>query len=238
MDDYIAKFDNSIWKEASDLSCKHMSSLSMAENNNYRYNNNNIFNHPNFDTLCNYTDRGLELNILKGMFIDKKNCLNKKPEYNNGPWEKQFGIYNPLTETYGCDMKVEFDSISKAKMNNTPPCIPNVLIDNGKNKKLTTLFNNEYNNDITKLKEKSLSMIDRYNNHNPVIGDEFVRPPTNGRTNPEPVNDPSYKPTNLYLIPPIRNPTGTSDCSTLYNYDRYNSYKKNDLYFEPCAMPN
>jgi hypothetical protein len=237
MENYISKFDTSTWKEASDLSCKHMTSLSINENNKYRDYNDKRFCHPAWDRLNGYTDRNLELHMLKGMFIDKKHCLNKKSEFNNGKWEKQFGIYNPDTGSFGCDMKVEFDNNSKAKMNDTKPCIEKVLNDNGANKDLTTYFTNDYNNDIKKFKEKSLSIRDRYNNHNPVIGDEYALPPTTGRINPEPINDPTYKPSNTYLLPPIRNPKGTSDCSTLYNYDRYNDYKPHNLYFEPCSLP-
>lgn len=149
MENYISKFDTSIWKEAADLSCKHMSSLAMNENNKYRINNYNTFNHPNCDKFNDFSDRVLEHHMLKGIFIDKKNCLNKKPEFNNGHWEKQFGIYNPDTGSFGCEMKIEFDNNSKAKMNDKKPCIEKILNNNDNNKVLTTYFNNEYNNDIT-----------------------------------------------------------------------------------------
>lgn len=34
-----------------------------------------------------------EFEILQGLSITNKNCYWKKPEYNAGPWEKQFTPY-------------------------------------------------------------------------------------------------------------------------------------------------
>ena len=175
----------------------------------------------------------------KGMFIDKKSCINKKPKYNDGEWEMQFGIYNPLTGTFGCSMNENFDENSKSKLQNNNPCIPKVIYDDcNNNKKLTTKFNEQHIDVKDKLlKNNSTKISDRYNNHNPVIGDEFARPPSINRDSPEPINDPDYKPYNYYIIPPVRYPQQTSDCSTLYNNDRYKN-NNDKLYFEPCSMPS
>ena len=238
--DNINKFDTSCWEMASKLSCEHMKNLAINDlNYNARIFNNNTCD-PSWNRNIEDRDRNLEYSILSGFSINKKSCINKKQDYNNGCWDKQFGIYNPITGEIGCSINEVFDENSKKKMNDTKNCIEkiNFINDNdNNNKKLTTGFNEDFYS-VLKNKNKSEGIIDRYNNHNPVIGDEFSQPPTLNRNNPKLENDPNYKKLNNFIYPPIRNPSKSSDCSTLYNYDRYSTVDNdNMIYFEPCSIP-
>lgn len=237
MQSYITPFDTSTWKEASELSCKHMRELAIKELNENKYYDNKTLYHPAWERFHQFSDRNLELKIQKGSFINKKSCINKRPDYNKGKWENSFAVYNPNTECYGCDMHINFIENTKSKMQNNMPCsYEEVLVNNGINKNLTTNFNQEYFETWDKIKKNSDNIIDRYNNHNPVIGDEFTRPATLRRHLPQPIEDPNYKPYNKYIHQPIRNPSGVSDCSTLYNFNRYDDNQNNmEIYLEPCS---
>lgn len=239
MDQYIDKFDKSTWNEASDLSCSHMKRLAIQELRENNYYTNKILCHPAWNRFHEFSDRDLELNIHKGLWVDKKSCMYKKPLFKDGDWENKFAVYNPFTETTGCDIKIRFDENTKSKMSDNKPCYPtDILANNGNNKQLTTDFNQEYYQSFEKLKEKSDNIVDRYNNHNPVVGDEFTRPATLHRNLPQPITDPNYEPYYNYIPTPIRNPKGSSDCSTLYNYDRYNDNKNNKkIFLEHCSNP-
>jgi hypothetical protein len=240
--DHIDKFDTSCWEMASKLSCDHMKSLAIDELNY----NKHIFDTNTCDPAWNRNieerDRNLEYNILSGFSINKKSCMYKKPDFNNGCWDKQFGIYNPLTGTVGCSMNEIFDENSKKKSKDIKPCIEDIKLNNS-DKKLTTHFNHEFYsvepNNINRSKNANgiTGTEDRYNNHNPYFNDEYAQPSTLNRSNPCLIKDPNYKP-RKHIYPPIRTPSQYSDCSTLYNYDRYNDNKNNKLYFEPCSFPN
>lgn len=233
MNNYIDKFDTSCWENASKLSCEHMKKLAINEFNL----NNNFFNtntcHPSWNRFVEDTDRELEYNMLTGFSITKKSCVNKRPEYNSGCWDKQFGVYNPSTGLIGCSINQKFDENSKAKMNDIKQCIEPIKLNDDKGA-LTTLFNENFYT-IEQNKNKTDGIIDRYNNHNPVIGDEFSQPPSLYYNNPKLINDPTYKPIKNFIQQPIREPGLQSDCSTLYNYDRYNNQNMK-LYFEPCKL--
>lgn len=158
-DNKIAPFNSSLWEEASDLSCKHMKQLAINELNKYRsFDTQKLYN-PSCGKINN---RDLELNILKGTFIDKKSCINKRPEYNKGNWEQNFAVYNPITGFYGCDMNASFIENTKSKMLDNIPCsYEKVLVNNGDNKKLTTLFNIDYYDSWDKMKENSINITNR-----------------------------------------------------------------------------
>ena len=121
-------------------------------------------------------------------------------------------------------------------MNDIKPCIEKINFIDDTNKKLTTLFNDDY---FSVLNNKNISegIADRYNNHNPIIGDEFSQPATLNRTHPKLQKDPNYKPINKFIYPHVRTPSKQSDCSTLFNYDRYNNKNNDELFFEPCSVP-
>jgi hypothetical protein len=233
--EYINKFDTSCWEMASKLSCDHMKELAINELNYNKHIFDNNTCDPAWNRKVEDRDRNLEYNILSGFSITKKSCVYKKPDFNNGCWDKQFGIYNPLTGSFGCSMNEVFDENSKKKSNNTKPCIEQVVLSND-NKNLTTYFKDEFYS-VEQNSAKSIGIDDRYNNHNPVFHDEYAQPPTLNHYNPPLVKDPNYKPRHKHVYPPIRTPSQYSDCSTLYNYDRYNDTKNNKLYFEPCSYP-
>ena len=80
---------------SANISCKSMSSLSSAyttqQNNLFADRiNMDIFNyHNNFhrdiDTL-----KESEYELLSGFSINKKSCIYKRPEYNDGTWKEQY----------------------------------------------------------------------------------------------------------------------------------------------------
>ena len=77
------------------ISCNNMSSLS----SDYTTQQNNLFiDRINMD-ICNYQNsynenideiKTNESELLKGFSINKKSCIYKRPEYNNGNWEEQY----------------------------------------------------------------------------------------------------------------------------------------------------
>ena len=82
---------------SSKISCENMSLLSK----NYTDNQRTLFDANINMELCNrhhyYNDniadiKGKENSLLSGMSIGKKSCIYKKPIYNKGDWEFQYGI--------------------------------------------------------------------------------------------------------------------------------------------------
>jgi hypothetical protein len=91
--DYEASYNPKLL--SANISCKSMSSLSSAyttqQNNLFADRiNMDIFNyHNNFhrdiDTL-----KESEYELLSGFSINKKSCIYKRPEYNDGTWKEQY----------------------------------------------------------------------------------------------------------------------------------------------------
>lgn len=91
--DYEASYNPQLL--SANISCKSMSSLSSAyttqQNNLFADRiNMDIFNyHNNFhrdiDTL-----KDSEYELLSGFSINKKSCIYKRPEYNDGTWKEQY----------------------------------------------------------------------------------------------------------------------------------------------------
>ena len=229
---HINKLDTSCWEAASKLSCDHMNNLAINEMIYNRNINKINIDPPNWDKNIKDPNKELEHKIIKGYSITKKSCINKRPEYNSGSWDKQFGIYNPITNSFGNTFKEVFDENSRAKLNETEPIIDKSIISNDKNK-IISIFNNNY--EYMKQSSDLGSIEDRYNNHNPIIGDEFVQPSTINHQDPTRIKDPNYKPIRRNIDYYARNPPQKSDCSTLFNYDRYNINKYEKMYFEPCS---
>jgi hypothetical protein len=106
------------------VSCNNMSALSSK----YIYNQNRTFSDKIDMELCeahhNYGDniediKNNESELLKGFSINKKSCIYKRPIYDQGEWEFQYGvsdIYKDQMNSYKL-----FDYQSKAKtMINAP----------------------------------------------------------------------------------------------------------------------
>jgi hypothetical protein len=100
------------------VSCDNMSSLSSK----YTYNQNKTFSDKINMEVCyfnnNYEDniediKNSESELLKGFSIHKKSCIYKRPIYDKGEWEFQYGIsdiYKNQMNSYKL-----FDYQSKAK---------------------------------------------------------------------------------------------------------------------------
>jgi hypothetical protein len=80
---------------SANISCKSMSSLSSAyttqQNNLFADRiNMDIFNyHNNFQRDIDALKES-EYELLSGFSINKKSCIYKRPEYNDGAWKEQY----------------------------------------------------------------------------------------------------------------------------------------------------
>jgi len=91
--DYETNYDPKLL--SAKISCKNMSSLASV----YTTQQNNIFTDKIDMDLCefhNNFDRNIgefkakESNLLNGLSVNKKSCIYKRPEYNDGPWKDQY----------------------------------------------------------------------------------------------------------------------------------------------------
>ena len=73
-----------LYEESANLSCKYMSILSENELKN----NNNLFNYYTKPNICNNNNDDLiqRFSYIPSININKKSCIYKKPEYNQGNW--------------------------------------------------------------------------------------------------------------------------------------------------------
>ena len=93
---------------SANISCKSMSSLSSA----YTTQQNNLFaDRINMD-LFNYHNnfhrdidalKESEYELLSGFSINKKSCIYKRPEYNDGAWKEQY----QSSDTFKNNIEVE-----------------------------------------------------------------------------------------------------------------------------------
>ena len=99
------------------VSCDNMKFLSKKYTDNQKI----IFDNNINNELCKYVDniydiKSIENDILSGISIHKKTCIYKRPEYNNGDWEYQYGISNIFKEQL--NKRDLFNYQSKAKTSN------------------------------------------------------------------------------------------------------------------------
>jgi hypothetical protein len=83
--------DCSLLEESNKISNDHMKSLAMKERDaNYSKFRQHITT-PNVPyNLCPIGEQlKKEYTLLQGFHIDKHTCIEKKPEFNTGQWEKQ-----------------------------------------------------------------------------------------------------------------------------------------------------
>lgn len=108
------------------VSCNNMSALSSK----YIYSQNKTFSGKINMELCeyhhNYNDnlddiKNNESELLKGFSINKKSCIYKRPLYDKGEWEFQYGISDVYKEHMN-SYKL-FDYHSKAKTIRNPTTI-------------------------------------------------------------------------------------------------------------------
>jgi hypothetical protein len=90
------------------ISCKSMSSLSsdytMRQNTLFADRiNMDIFNYHNNFHRDIYALKGSESELLSGFSINKKSCIYKRPEYNDGAWKAQYQSSDTFTNTIHSD---------------------------------------------------------------------------------------------------------------------------------------
>ena len=91
--DYDANYDAKLL--SAKVSCNNMSSLSGA----YTVQQNNLFADKINMDICNYHNdyhknvdnlKKSESELLNGFSVNKKSCIYKRPEYNDGLWKEQY----------------------------------------------------------------------------------------------------------------------------------------------------
>jgi hypothetical protein len=103
------------------ISCNNMSSLS----SDYTTQQNNIFiDRINMD-ICNYQNnynnnieeiKTNESELLKGFSINKKSCIYKRPEYNNGIWKEQYHTSDTFKNNVNSYKLFDYQTKNKTKV--------------------------------------------------------------------------------------------------------------------------
>ncbi len=104
------------------ISCNNMSSLSSY----YTNQQNNLFvDKINID-ICNYQNnynknieeiKTNESELLKGFSINKKSCIYKRPEYNNGIWKEQYQTSDTFKNNVNSYKLFDYQTKNKTKIN-------------------------------------------------------------------------------------------------------------------------
>jgi len=104
------------------ISCNNMSSLS----SDYTNQQNNLFvDKINID-ICNYQNnynknieeiKTNESELLKGFSINKKSCIYKRPEYNNGIWKEQYQTSDTFKNNVNSYKLFDYQTKNKTKIN-------------------------------------------------------------------------------------------------------------------------
>lgn len=104
------------------ISCNNMSSLS----SDYTNQQNNLFvDKINID-ICNYQNnynknieeiKTNESELLKGFSINKKSCIYKRPEYNNGIWKEQYQTSDIFKNNVNSYKLFDYQTKNKTKVN-------------------------------------------------------------------------------------------------------------------------
>lgn len=103
------------------ISCNNMSSLS----SDYTTQQNNLFvDRINMD-ICNYQNnynnnideiKTNESELLKGFSINKKSCIYKRPEYNNGIWSEQYHTSDTFKNNVNSYKLFDYQTKNKTKV--------------------------------------------------------------------------------------------------------------------------
>ena len=103
------------------ISCNNMSSLS----SDYTIQQNNLFvDRINMD-ICNYQNnynnnieeiKTNESELLKGFSINKKSCIYKRPEYNNGIWKEQYHTSDTFKNNVNSYKLFDYQTKNKTKV--------------------------------------------------------------------------------------------------------------------------
>jgi DNA-binding response OmpR family regulator len=104
------------------ISCNNMSSLS----SDYTTQQNNLFTDKINLDICNYQNnynenieeiKMNESELLKGFSINKKSCIYKRPEYNNGVWKEQYHTSDTFINNLNSYKLFDYQTKNKIKVN-------------------------------------------------------------------------------------------------------------------------
>jgi hypothetical protein len=104
------------------ISCDNMSSLSCT----YTSQQNHLFADKINMDICNYHNnynrdvdeiKAGESELLKGFSINKKSCIYKRPEYNNGDWKNQYLLSNTFKTDANTINLFDYQTKSRVQIN-------------------------------------------------------------------------------------------------------------------------
>jgi hypothetical protein len=123
---------------SADISCTTMSYLSYNESKRQAEIMDKIFR-SNFKD--SYTDgfRDQETNLIKGSFIDKKNCIYKRPEYSMGEWGDQFMSFDNTRNIFNNSTKAKTITKAPSKL-----CKDQLLQNDNYDLGTANVFTNQY----------------------------------------------------------------------------------------------
>lgn len=118
--DYDKNYDPKLL--SAKVACKNMSALSsvytMQQNNLFADRiNMDIFNYHNNFNRDAYDIKGDESELLQGFSINKKSCIYKRPEYNEGTWNSQYQSSDTFKNNINTYMLFDYQTKSKVKVN-------------------------------------------------------------------------------------------------------------------------
>ena len=117
--DYDKNYDPKLL--SAKVACKNMSALSsvytIQQNNLFADRiNMDIFNfHNNFNRDA-YEIKGDESELLKGFSINKKSCIYKRPEYNEGTWNSQYQSSDTFKDNINTYRLFDYQTKNKVKV--------------------------------------------------------------------------------------------------------------------------
>lgn len=118
--DYDKNYDPKLL--SAKVACKNMSALSsvytMQQNNLFADRINiDIFNYHNNFNRDAYDIKGDESELLQGFSINKKSCIYKRPEYNEGTWNSQYQSSDTFKNNINTYKLFDYQTKNKVKVN-------------------------------------------------------------------------------------------------------------------------
>jgi hypothetical protein len=118
--DYDKNYDPKLL--SAKVACKNMSALSsvytMQQNTLFADRiNMDIFNYHNNFNRDAYDIKGDESELLQGFSINKKSCIYKRPEYNEGTWNSQYQSSDTFKNNINTYKLFDYQTKSKVKVN-------------------------------------------------------------------------------------------------------------------------
>jgi hypothetical protein len=109
--------DQTCMQAADKFSCGAQTYLAFQESKMFTKFNDYMLNAPETcERYHNLADRALEHSLQKTVGSDKKMCIDKKPEYYEGPWIKQLTFIYPKDQMASKALPIpRFNESTKAK---------------------------------------------------------------------------------------------------------------------------